>query len=126
MSRALSFAYNRGAEQGTAEFVLFLNDDVFASARAIDKLVASLERRPDAVAAAGRLVDPGNGSTQLEYQPRRFPTLATFLAALAGIQKLWPTNPWTGAHLRDPLDEAAPGACLLIRRQAFQAAGCSG
>jgi GT2 family glycosyltransferase len=128
--RPLSFAYNRGAEQGSADLTLFLNDDVFASAGAIDRLAAALERRPDAVVAAGRLVDPRDGSTQLEYLPRRFPTLATFLASLAGLQHVWPTNPWTGGHIRDPLAESqtvevdyAPGACLLIRRQAFQAAG---
>ena len=128
--RPLSFAYNRGAERGSAELILFLNDDVFASAGAIDRLAAALDGRTDAVAAAGRLVDPHDGSTQLGYQPRRFPTLATFLAALAGLQHLWPTNPWTGAHVRNPLGQTetvavdyAPGACLLIRRQAFQAAG---
>jgi N-acetylglucosaminyl-diphospho-decaprenol L-rhamnosyltransferase len=128
--RALSFAYNRGAEQGSAAFVLFLNDDVFASASAIEALADTLEGRPDCVAAAGRLVDPENGSTQIEYQPRRFPTLVTFLASLAGLQHAWPANPWTGAHIRHLLDETetvsvdyAPGACLLIRRQAFEAAG---
>jgi N-acetylglucosaminyl-diphospho-decaprenol L-rhamnosyltransferase len=128
--QSLSFAYNRGAEEGSAEFTLFLNDDVFACPGSIGGLVAALEQRPEAVAAAGRLVDPDDGSTQREYQPRRFPTLASFLASLAGVHKIWPGNPWTGSHLRAPLDEAetaavdyAPGACLLVRRQTFEAAG---
>jgi GT2 family glycosyltransferase len=126
--RALSFAYNRGAERGSADFVLFLNDDVFASRNAIDGLAVALEEDKEAVAAAGRLVDARDGSTQLEYQPRGFPTLTTFLASLAGIQDMWPTNPWTGGHLRNPLSETdtvcvdyAPGACVLIRRAAFEA-----
>lgn len=129
-ARPLSFAYNRGAEQGSAELTLFLNDDVFASAGALGTLAAALEERPDAVAAAGRLVDPEGGATQREYQPRPFPTLATFLAALAGLHKVWPANPWTGSHLRRPLDETetvavdyAPGACLLVRREAFRSVG---
>ena len=128
--RPLSSAYNRGAEAASADSLLFLNDDVFASPGAIDTLAAALDERQDAVAAAGRLVDPEDGTTQREYQPRGFPTLATFLAALAGLQDVWPTNPWTGRHLRQPLDDTetavvdyAPGACLLVRRAAFEALG---
>jgi N-acetylglucosaminyl-diphospho-decaprenol L-rhamnosyltransferase len=128
--RPLSFAYNRGAEAGSAGAILFLNDDVFPSPGAIDALAAALEEARNAVAAAGRLVDPDDGVTQREYLPRPFPTLATFLAALLGVNDAWPTNPWTGRHLRHPLDETAtavvdyaPGACLLVLRPAFDALG---
>jgi GT2 family glycosyltransferase len=50
---------------------------------------------------------------------------------LTGVELLWPANPWTGQHVRAPLDEHAvaaidqqlPGACLLVRRRALEAIG---
>jgi N-acetylglucosaminyl-diphospho-decaprenol L-rhamnosyltransferase len=126
----LSYAYNRGAEEGTGDLILFLNDDVLATDEGIAELERALELRPEAVAAAGRLVEPGDGSTQLEYQPRPFPTLTSFVATFAGLEALWPRNPITGKHRRRPLDEKttvpvdyAPGACLLVRRAAFERVG---
>jgi GT2 family glycosyltransferase len=126
----LATAYNHGADAGSAELVLFLNDDVFASDEAIAVLERTLGERPDAVAAAGRLVEPEDGRTQIEYQPKRFPTLASFVATFAGLEAAWPRNPITGLHRRRPLGETqvvpvdyAPGACLLVRRSAFDAVG---
>jgi N-acetylglucosaminyl-diphospho-decaprenol L-rhamnosyltransferase len=126
----LSSAFNRGAERGSGSLILFLNDDVLSAGGAIALLVESLENDRAAVAAAGRLVDPDTGATQIEYQPKCFPTSGTFLASLAGLHRLWPRNPWTGAHLRRPLDEREtvpvdqpPGACLLVRREVFERIG---
>jgi GT2 family glycosyltransferase len=126
----LAAAFNRGAERGQAPLILFLNDDVLAAPGAIEELARALDRNESAVAAAGRLVDPVDGSTQLEYQPKPFPTAATFLAALAGVPRVWPGNPWTGRQLRSPLDEREtvvvdqpPGACLLVRRDVFELLG---
>jgi GT2 family glycosyltransferase len=127
---SLSAAYNRGAKAGAAEFVLFLNDDVFASDEAIAELAGVLDRRDEAVAAAGRLVDPESGQTQEEYQPRPFPTLASFVATFLGLGGIWPRNPFTGHHLRQPLDETAvvpvdyaAGACLIVRRHVLDEVG---
>jgi N-acetylglucosaminyl-diphospho-decaprenol L-rhamnosyltransferase len=115
----LSFAYNRGAEAGTAELLLFLNDDVFASGEAIAELAGALEARPDAVAAAGRLVDPEDGRTQEQYLPRAFPGAGALAASLFG-------------RSRPPLEldaatvvavDQPPGACLLVRRNAFEEIG---
>jgi N-acetylglucosaminyl-diphospho-decaprenol L-rhamnosyltransferase len=129
-SRGLAEPYNLGARPGSAELVLFLNDDVLADDGAIEKLEASLRSRPSAVAAAGRMVDPSSGKTQVEYQPRRFPTVMRFLAGFAGLERIWRTNPWTGSHRRHPLAddqvvtvEQPPGACLLVRRRVFEQVG---
>jgi N-acetylglucosaminyl-diphospho-decaprenol L-rhamnosyltransferase len=124
----LSFAYNRGAEAGSGDLILFLNDDVLASDSAVAELNRTLMLRPGAVAAAGRLVEPDDGSTQIEYQPRPFPTLASFVATFAGLEALWPRNPLTGRHRRHLLNEIVPvdyaaGACLLVRRSDFEAVG---
>jgi GT2 family glycosyltransferase len=127
----LSSAFNRGAELADAEAILFLNDDIFAAEGAVAALAETLRARGDAASAGGRLVDPGeHGATQDRYRPHPFPTLATFVVGLTGLERLWPVNPWTGAHLRHrlndedtvPVDQPA-GACLLVRRSAFEAIG---
>jgi GT2 family glycosyltransferase len=115
----LSFAYNRGAEAGTAELVLFLNDDVFATDEAIALLAQSLEERPDAAAAAGRLVDPDDGRTQEQYLPRSFPSALALAGSLFGRPRpALELDETTVVTVDQP-----PGACLLVRRDAFEAAG---
>jgi GT2 family glycosyltransferase len=122
-------ACNIGAEAGDAGLVLFLNDDVVATDGAIEELRHALSAG-DAVAAGGRLVDPDDGSTQLPYRPKRFPTVASLSAELLGLAKLWPSNPITrrrsGAELDDqttvPVEQPA-GACVMIRRSEFDAIG---
>jgi N-acetylglucosaminyl-diphospho-decaprenol L-rhamnosyltransferase len=116
----LSFAYNRGAEAGSAQLILFLNDDVLATDSGIAELAAALEPRPKAVAAAGRLVDPVDGRTQEAYLPQAFPGPVTLAAALLG-------RPRRRVELdRDEIVavEQPPGACLLVRRDVFEAVGC--
>jgi GT2 family glycosyltransferase len=129
-AQGLAAAYNRGAEAGSAELILFLNDDVFARDESIAALERAVAERPDVVAAAGRLVEPDDGRTQVEYQPKRFPTLASFVATFTGLEAAWPRNPLTGRNRPTPLDDTrtvpvdyAPGACLLVRRGAFEAVG---
>jgi N-acetylglucosaminyl-diphospho-decaprenol L-rhamnosyltransferase len=114
----LSYAYNRGAEAGDAELILFLNDDVFASEQAIAALAETLEGRPEAVAAAGRLVDPDTERTQEQYLPQAFPSATTLAGALLGRRR-------SPAELGDEIVtvDQPPGACLLVRRHAFEAVG---
>ena len=126
---SLAAAYNRGAEAGTRDLVLFLNDDVLVEPESIGRLVEVLNKDSDAVAAAGRLVDADTGATQREYLPRPFPGVGRFVAAFVGLERAWSNNPWTAPHRDRPLD-AAPvtvdqpaGACLLVRRSAFAAVG---
>ncbi len=124
----LSRAFNLGAARTTAPMVLFLNDDVFAKPGAVSRLVAALAARPDAASAGARLVDPGeHGATQDRYRPRAFPTLMTFVMTLTGLERLWPGNPWSGAQRvndRDTVEADQPaGACLVVRRSAFDAVG---
>lgn len=115
----LAAAYNRGADRGSAPLVLFLNDDVFVNDEAVRALVSALDERPSAVAAAGRLVDPDDGSTQAEYLPQPFPTLASLTAMLAGRGR----SPVELSDVETVVVDQPPGACLLIRRDVFDAAG---
>jgi GT2 family glycosyltransferase len=129
--RGLAHACNAGAAAATAEYVLFLNNDIFAERGAVRRLVQALAAHPAAVSAGGRLVDAADGRTQDAYRPRDFPGLAALAIRLLGVERLWPANPWTGGHLRRPLGEDAPveihgqpaGACLLVRRAALEAVG---
>jgi N-acetylglucosaminyl-diphospho-decaprenol L-rhamnosyltransferase len=129
--RGLSYALNRGAKAGEADFVLFLNNDVFPLGDAIGRLYRALEDDPLANSAGGRLVDPGTERTQDSYQPRALPGLMGLVVRLSGIERAWPSNPWTGQHLRHPLDAIATvrtdrqpaGSCLLVRRTAFERVG---
>jgi GT2 family glycosyltransferase len=116
---SLAGAYNRGAERGSADLVLFLNDDVLADQDALERLVAELGARPGAVAAAGRLVDPDDGATQDEYLPGRFPTLMSLVSMLLGRER--PAAPL--ADEETVAVDQPPGACLLVRRQGFEAVG---
>jgi N-acetylglucosaminyl-diphospho-decaprenol L-rhamnosyltransferase len=126
--RGLAHALNRGAEAGKAEFVLFLNNDVFPVNGAIRRLCDALRDNPLAASAGGRLVDPGTERTQDTYQPRAFPGLMGLAVRLSGIERAWPNNPWTGQHLRHPLSPASTtetdrqpaGSCLLVRRDLFE------
>lgn len=129
--RGLAFAYNRGAERGTAPLLLFLNDDIFPAPGAVDRLAAALAATPQAGSAAGRLVDHATGATQPSYTPRAIPGPAAVAARLIGVERHWPRNPLTGHHLRGPLPEdratltrrQPAGACLLVRRSDHERLG---
>ena len=68
-------AYNQGADRGSAEFVLFLNDDVLVTDASIATLVETLQAHPGAVAAAGRLVDPRQVTPNMSTCRSAFRTL---------------------------------------------------
>jgi N-acetylglucosaminyl-diphospho-decaprenol L-rhamnosyltransferase len=123
-------ACNLGAEQARAEYLLFVNADVTAAAGAVDRLVAELDRHEAAVAAGGRLVDPGTDRTQDQYRPRTFPGVLSLTVQLTGLARAWPGNPVTRRHLGLDLDDRRTtsvdqpaGACLLVRRSAFDEVG---
>jgi len=117
--RSLAAAYNAGSEHGSADLVLFLNDDILASDAAIERLVESLSLRRDAVAAAGRLVDPGTGVTQVQYQPQPFPTWRSFTGTLLGRHG----RPSVLDETETVAVEHAAGACFLVRRDVLEAVG---
>jgi N-acetylglucosaminyl-diphospho-decaprenol L-rhamnosyltransferase len=127
----LSTAFNAGAARTSAPLLLFLNDDIFATDGAVSRMAGELEARADAASAGGRLVDADEaGATQDRYRPQRFPSLLTFVMALTGADRLWKRNPWSGSQLRHRLNDRdtvevdqPAGACLLVRRDAFEAIG---
>jgi N-acetylglucosaminyl-diphospho-decaprenol L-rhamnosyltransferase len=113
-------ASNRGAEAGGAALILFLNSDVLARPGAVDRLADELLGNPGAVAAGGRLVDPGTDRTQKPYAARPFPKLADFARLLLGLSPLRSRLP---SEERVSDVEQPAGACLLVRRREFQDIG---
>ncbi len=120
-------AVNQGlAHAAHADAVLVLNPDVvlLQPPTALQDQLAD----PSVGAAAGLLLHP-SGLPQSGFQVRRFPTPATLIFEVLGINRLWPANPVNARYrclhldLSQPADvEQPPGACLLIRRQAWLAA----
>jgi N-acetylglucosaminyl-diphospho-decaprenol L-rhamnosyltransferase len=129
--RGLAHALNAGASLGDAPYVLFMNNDLIAEPGAVGRVVEALASDPDAVSAGPRLIDADSGVTQDGYRPRDYPTLATLVVRLLGIERLWRGNPWSGGHLRSRLgddevtrvDGQPAGACLLVDRRAYERIG---
>jgi GT2 family glycosyltransferase len=117
--QGLAAAYNRGAERTGGSLLLFLNDDVLVERDSLAALVDALETRPSAVGATGRLVDPDGGGTQTAYLPQPFPTFGSFASMLLGRPPAESELIETGTVAV----ERPAGACLLVRREAFEAVG---
>lgn len=120
-------AVNQGfAHASAADAVLVLNPDVvlLQSPAALQDELA----QPNVSAAAGLLIDPC-GIPQSGFQVRHFPTATALIFEVLGLNRIWrgsPVNQWYRClhlDLSSPINvDQPPGACLLIRRQAWLAA----
>jgi N-acetylglucosaminyl-diphospho-decaprenol L-rhamnosyltransferase len=118
-------ATNLGARGGDAPFLLALNPDTAVTPGALDTVLAAMESHPEAAVIGPRLVRE-DGS--LDHAAKRsFPTPLSALGHFTGVGR---RSGATGA-LADytaPEVESGPvdsvnGAFMLIRREAFEAAG---
>jgi GT2 family glycosyltransferase len=118
-------ACNAGTAVGDSPLVLFLNSDVLARPGALRILLDALDARVDAVAAGGRLVDPGSDDTQPAYAPQRYPGVWTLVARVTGLERLrgGGADPALLAERGTIECEQPAGACLLVRRDVFAAIG---
>jgi GT2 family glycosyltransferase len=118
-------AVNLVASHTGADWLLAANADVALEPGALDALLAA-GKDPRAGCVAPRLLLP-DGSTQHSVHP--FPTLGFTLAFNAGLQRLVPPlgerlcleGYWDPGRSREV--PWAIGACLLLRRRAFDQAG---
>ena len=126
-SPALGFggANNLGAAATGAPLVLFLNPDTEPEPGSIETLANELGRCPAAAAAGPRLTLPDG---QLDPAARRhFPRPGNALYRLVGSPRFLGPQPAKPYNAGDPSDstvseiDAVSGACLLVRREAFQA-----
>lgn len=117
-------ANNVGIRQTRAPLILLLNSDTVVPSGAIDTLITRLEST-GAVAAGPRLVD-GNGHPEISWGPMLSPVAEAWQSwrvrqarspepsARARVAK------WTSVERRV---DWVTGACLLVRRDAAEAAG---
>ena len=120
---------NAGVAASTTPWALILNPDVQVTEIGVDRLLAGAARDDRVGAAGARLID-ATGTTQAGFAVRRFPTLATLAVDLLLVDKVWPGNPVSSRYLAHDMDltrtqdvEHPAAACLLVRREAFDAVG---
>jgi GT2 family glycosyltransferase len=120
---------NVAARATGAPYLLLLNPDCVVAASTCDSLRAFLESHRD-VAVVGPRIRNADGSVQ--PSARRFPDLTTAVAGRSSwLTRMLPGNPLSQHNLpaRDPSASSpvdvdwVSGACMLVRRDAFEAVG---
>jgi GT2 family glycosyltransferase len=122
-----SYGCNLGAARSEAPFLLFLNPDARIDHTSLERLRATLLAVPAAALAGPRILE---SSGELAWSQRRFPRQASTYAQALFLHRLFPRAVWTDELIRDPREyerAASPdwlsGACMLVRREAFEAVG---
>ena len=123
------FAYgcNLGVSRGSAPLLLFLNPDARIDAASLDALVTALLADPRTALVGPRILDD-DGS--LAYSLRRFPRVRSTWAKALFLHRVLPLAAWTDELIRDPAAYDHPsqaewlsGACMLVRRDAYERLG---
>ena len=122
-------AVNAAAGMGNEELLLILNPDCELLPGALGYLKQALENDPDAALAGPTVVDR-TGVIQ-KGTLRHFPDPWNSLVTLTGLWRLgrwFPAFKGVNRHQSDlpesnAMAEAVSGACMLVRRQAFESAG---
>ena len=118
-------AANIGVRGSSEEWIIIANPDMSFRPGAIDALLEAASRWPRAGVLGPQILTPEG----LVYpSARELPSLRRGVGhALFGWW--WPTNPWTAGYRREreaPTERTTgwlSGACLLVRREAFEAVG---
>ena len=121
-------AANLGARQSNGSAILFLNPDTVCL-DPLGPLEDALNENQSLAAAAPRLVGP-DGRTRIGFTVRRLPQAASLLFEVLLVNRLFPGNPVNRRYRCLDLDLECPqkveqpaGACLLVRRDRFEACG---
>ncbi len=122
-----SKANNQALKEARGRYVLLLNPDTKVFDDAVARMVEFMERHGDVACLAPQLIYP-DGSPQRTC--RHFPSLFTDLMENLYLDSLFPRNGFFNryrmgdwAHDEPREVDSAYGACLLLRRDAFEAAG---
>ena len=115
---------NQAMQAARGDFFLLWNSDAFATPGAIQSLLQLAEKEPKAAIVGAQLRNPDH-SFQASHS--RFPNLWREFLILTGLGRMLLGHAYPSLG---PEDEKGPqivdyveGACLLVRRQAFQEVG---
>ena len=110
----------------TVRWILVSNPDVVLAPAALDQLVATGEK-DDTIGSVGPAILTSSGDVY--PSARAVPSLRTGVGHALFVN-LWAGNPWTRAYRRDTEHVGLPrdagwlsGACVLVRRTAFDELG---
>jgi N-acetylglucosaminyl-diphospho-decaprenol L-rhamnosyltransferase len=125
-NEGLSRAINTGVAATGAPWLLIANPDTWLSPGSLRRLMATAESGHRTACVGPHLANP-DGS---DYPTgRRFPSLLMG-AVHAAVAPLWPDNPATRRYHMADVDRGRPievdwvsGACMLVRRRAFEEVG---
>jgi N-acetylglucosaminyl-diphospho-decaprenol L-rhamnosyltransferase len=117
---------NAGAKGAEAPWLLVCNSDLVWQPGSIDALVAAAGATPQVGSAGPALLNPDG---TVYPSARELPSLTQGVGH-ALLVRVWPGNPWTTAYqVRQETAGGAraagwlSGACLLLRREAFEQVG---
>jgi len=117
---------NLGLTRSLGRYALLLNPDTEIVGSALPDMVGYMDAHPRVGALGPQLVYPDG---QIQSSRRRFPTLATGFFESTWLQPVAPRSVLRRYYVADQPDDRicevdwVMGACLAVRRQAFEEAG---
>jgi hypothetical protein len=124
-----SKAINQALRRTTNDYAIMLNPDTVIVNGFVSEMIAYLEEYQDIGIIGPRILD-SDGSIQ--GSARRFPTFWTSMfGRKSPLTKMFPNNPFTrkefvcfNNNAKEVIDaDWVSGACMIIRRKAFEAVG---
>jgi GT2 family glycosyltransferase len=120
-------AVNQGIRAAAGRYFLILNPDIETGASAIESLREFMEKTPDSGIVACRLLNP-DGTLQMSC--RTFYTLPVVLLRRTFLGRLFPNSALIRRHLMSDWDHLSDrevdwvtGACMMVRREAYESVG---
>jgi GT2 family glycosyltransferase len=127
-NRGFAAAVNQAVRVAEGEVLILLNPDVIPTLGSLDKLAQAVSE--EQFGAATGMLAGSDGAPQKGFTLRRLPTLVSALAEVLLVNRVWPSNPWNRHYRCVGFDytrtqevEQPAGACLAIKRQAWEDAG---
>jgi N-acetylglucosaminyl-diphospho-decaprenol L-rhamnosyltransferase len=118
-----SYGCNMGSATGSAPYLLFLNPDARMDRGALDAMLAVLRADPSVGLVGPRILEEDG----LAWSLRRFPRHRSTFAQALFLHRLWPLADWSDELVRDATAYERPataewvsGACMLVRRSAYE------
>lgn len=121
-------ALNRAVSVATGDIFVLLNPDAITAPGSLDALVHCLSVK--GVGAVGGSLRTADGQPDRGFAVRSFPSLSASVAETLLVNRVWPTNRWNRSYRCLGMDysrtqqvQQPAGACLAIKREAWQDVG---